>query len=55
MVPMQDYLLLSNEKGRMNEPATATGNWAWRMSPRYNRKQLRSRILDLTQRTKRSI
>ena len=54
MVPMQDYLLLSNEKGRMNEPATATGNWAWRLKPGYDREKLRNQILDLTVRTKRN-
>lgn len=54
MVPMQDYLLLSNEKGRMNIPATSAGNWTWRIGPRYNTKKLRSKILELTQKTKRS-
>lgn len=54
MVPMQDYLLLSNEEGRMNVPATAAGNWTWRISPRYNTKRLRSNIFTLTQKTKRS-
>lgn len=54
MVPMQDYLNLSNEKGRMNIPATAAGNWAWRISPRYNTAKLRDRILDLTTRTDRN-
>lgn len=53
MVPMQDYLLLSNAEGRMNEPATATGNWTWRLGARYDSKKLRSGILDLTVRTKR--
>jgi len=54
MVPMQDYLLLSNGEGRMNEPATATGNWAWRLSPRYDTRALREKILDITKRTKRN-
>ena len=53
MVPLQDYLLLSNEKGRMNEPATAEGNWAWRVSARYNTAKLRKQILELTERTNR--
>jgi 4-alpha-glucanotransferase len=51
---MQDYLELSNEEGRMNTPATATGNWAWRISPRYNTAKLRERMLDMAVRTKRS-
>jgi len=54
MVPMQDYLVLSNEEGRMNIPATAAGNWAWRISARYNTESLRKKILDITTRTKRS-
>ncbi len=53
MVPMQDYLLLSNEKGRMNEPSTASGNWTWRLSPRYRTAKLQEKLLTLTQRTKR--
>ncbi len=54
MVPMQDYLNLSNEKGRMNIPATAQGNWAWRISPRYNTAKLRNKMLDLAVRTNRN-
>ena len=53
VVPMQDYLELSNEEGRMNTPATATGNWAWRISPRYNTAKLRKRMIDMAVRTKR--
>ncbi|MBR4953450.1 MAG: 4-alpha-glucanotransferase, partial [Oscillospiraceae bacterium] len=54
MVPIQDFLLLSNEEGRMNTPATACGNWAWRISPRYNTEKLRTKILEITTRTKRN-
>ncbi len=32
IVPMQDILGLDN-RGRMNTPATARGNWEWRMKP----------------------
>lgn len=53
MVPIQDYLQLKNEEGRMNTPATATGNWTWRISPRYDTPKLRKSILDLTTKTKR--
>ncbi len=53
MVPMQDYLLLSNEEGRMNEPATATGNWTWRLGSRYRTQALANRILEVTTETKR--
>ena len=54
MVPLQDYLNLSNEEGRMNIPATAQGNWAWRVSSRYNTPQLRKKVLALTTETKRN-
>ncbi len=54
IVPMQDYLVLSNENGRMNTPATATGNWTWRISPRYNTEKLRKAMLDLATKTKRA-
>lgn len=54
MVPMQDYLLLTNAQGRMNEPATATGNWTWRVSSRYNTEKRRAEILALLKRTKRN-
>ncbi len=54
IVPMQDYLLLSNEEGRMNTPSTATGNWAWRISARYNTEKLRRSMLELAVKTKRN-
>lgn len=53
VIPMQDYLELSNEEGRMNTPSTAAGNWTWRISPRYNTASLRKKILALTTRTHR--
>ena len=54
IVPMQDYLELSNEEGRMNTPATAEGNWTWRINPRYNTKKLRNKMITLVNKTKRS-
>lgn len=54
IVPMQDYLELPNEVGRMNTPSTAEGNWTWRISPRYNTAKRREKIRALTQKTKRS-
>ena len=53
MVPMQDYLQLSNEEGRMNVPATAQGNWGWRISPRYDTPKLRRNMLTVAQKNKR--
>lgn len=54
VVPMQDYLELSNEEGRMNTPATAVGNWGWRMSCRYDTAKLREKMLELAKKTKRA-
>lgn len=54
IVPMQDYLLLSNEEGRMNTPSTSQGNWGWRISPKYNSARLRQKITDITVKTKRN-
>ncbi len=54
IVPMQDYLELSNEEGRMNTPATASGNWTWRISPRYNTPSLRSKMLQMATKTNRN-
>ena len=54
IVPIQDYLELSNEEGRMNTPSTAEGNWSWRISPRYNTKKLRSKILGMVVKTNRN-
>ena len=54
IVPMQDYLELSNEEGRMNTPATASGNWTWRITPRYNTEKMRAKMLSLVKKTKRA-
>ena len=54
VVPMQDYLELTNEQGRMNTPSTAEGNWGWRIPCRYNTEKLRAKMLDLVKKTKRS-
>ncbi|MBE6634841.1 MAG: 4-alpha-glucanotransferase [Ruminococcaceae bacterium] len=54
VIPMQDYLSLKNEEGRINTPSVAEGNWCWRISPRYATDSLKGKIRDLAQRTKRS-
>ncbi|MBQ3202373.1 MAG: 4-alpha-glucanotransferase [Clostridia bacterium] len=54
IVPMQDYLQLTNEEGRMNIPATSEGNWSWRISPRYNTAKLRAAMGEMAQKTKRA-
>lgn len=53
MIPMQDYLELSNEKGRMNVPSVAQGNWTWRLKANYATEELKERILFLTKEGKR--
>ncbi len=44
VIPMQDYLLLTNEAGRMNTPSIASGNWQWRLKKNYFRKPLVEKI-----------
>jgi 4-alpha-glucanotransferase len=53
MIPMQDYLELSNEKGRMNVPSVAQGNWTWRLKANYATDELKEKILSLTKEGKR--
>ncbi len=54
VVPMQDYLELTNDQGRMNTPSVAEGNWTWRISPRYRTNRLIEKIKDITSRTGRA-
>ena len=54
VVPIQDYLELTNEEGRINTPSKAEGNWCYRLSPRYNKSGLTSKIKSITHRTHRS-
>ena len=54
VVPMQDYLGLTNDEGRMNIPSVAEGNWTWRLSPRYRTRALTEKIRNLTRRTNRA-
>ena len=53
VIPMQDYLELTNSEGRMNTPSTATGNWSWRVSSRYATEKLKNKIRTLTEEGKR--
>jgi 4-alpha-glucanotransferase len=54
VIPIQDYLDLTNEQGRMNTPAVADGNWNYRLSARYNTPALVKKIKTLTVRTGRA-
>ena len=53
VVPMQDYLELTNEEGRMNTPSKPDGNWTWRISPRYRTDALIQKIKNLNAKSKR--
>ena len=53
VVPIQDYLGLTNEEGRMNVPAVAEGNWSWRINPLYASEERIDRIRDMAKTTKR--
>lgn len=53
VVPMQDYLELKNEEGRMNTPSVSEGNWTYRLSPRYNTEALKMKIREMNIRTRR--
>ncbi len=53
VVPMQDYLHLKNEEGRMNVPSVAEGNWSWRITPDYASDALVSLVTKLTKAGKR--
>ncbi len=53
VIPMQDYLELTNKEGRMNTPSIPDGNWGWRMSNRALRADLAEKIANLTKETKR--
>ena len=44
VIPLQDWLLLGNEEGRMNTPSVAQGNWGWRAPSDYASKKLISTI-----------
>ena len=54
VVPIQDYLELTNDEGRMNTPAVSEGNWTYRLSPRYRTRALTEKIKALTKRTGRA-
>ena len=53
IIPIQDYMELRNEEGRINTPSKAEGNWCYRLSSRYNKSGLTDKIAKLTKATKR--
>ncbi|MBR2650245.1 MAG: 4-alpha-glucanotransferase [Clostridia bacterium] len=44
VIPIQDYLELTNAKGRMNTPSVPYGNWAYRLPRDYDTEKLRRNI-----------
>ena len=48
IVPMQDIFGLGSES-RMNTPATASGNWSWRLGDDVFSKDVATKLLDLTE------
>ena len=53
VIPMQDYLNLTNEKGRMNVPSVPVGNWQWRAKPNYITEKLTNDIAQMTKKCRR--
>ncbi len=53
MVPIQDYLELDNEAGRMNVPSTSQGNWSWRLDAGYATPALKRKIARVTRENNR--
>ena len=54
VIPMQDYLELENEEGRMNTPSVAEGNWIWRIDKNYQTNELINKIKEITIKTNRA-
>ena len=53
VTPMQDYLELTNAKGRMNTPSVPYGNWTYRLPHSYAAPELEQKIRQLTANTGR--
>ncbi len=53
VIPMQDYLELTNEEGRMNVPSKPDGNWSWRLDPEYDTRALEKKIRSHTKKADR--
>ena len=53
IIPIQDYLELTNEEGRMNTPSTPEGSWGYRIENNYNNDELKNKIKDIVIRTNR--
>lgn len=54
VIPLQDYLELTNEEGRMNTPSTSEGNWIWRVKKESINQELIEKIKEITIKTNRA-
>ena len=48
IIPIQDYLNLTNDEGRINTPSTKIGNWVWRIDNNYKTTKLINKIKKLS-------
>lgn len=54
VIPIQDYLELTNEKGRMNTPSTDRGNWCFRAPKSYAYDKNAEKIRSITKKSRRA-
>ena len=54
VIPIQDYLELTNERGRMNTPSTDRGNWCFRAPKGYGSDKVIDKITAITKNAKRA-
>ena len=54
IIPIQDYLCLSNEEGRINTPSIAYGNWTFKLDDNYITTSLKEKIKNITLLTSRA-
>ncbi len=54
IIPMQDFLELTNDEARMNTPSVPEGNWGWRLSSRALTDSLAEKIKSITKATRRA-
>ena len=54
VIPIQDYMGMTSEKGRINTPSTAEGNWTFRLKPDYATDSLKSKIQKMLKETNRN-
>ena len=54
IIPIQDYLCLSNEEGRINTPSIPYGNWTFKLDDNYITTSLKEKIKNITLLTSRA-